>query len=88
MKPDYDIVFAGSGLSALSLAARLAALPDPPRMLLVDPRHEFVRDRTWCYWQVHENPFDAAITNRWDSWTVRTATVGTTRREARTPYVR
>lgn len=88
MKPDYDIVFVGAGLSGVSLAARLAALPHPPRMLLVDPRHEFVRDRTWCYWQVHENPFDAAITNRWHNWTVRTATAGTTCRDARAPYVR
>lgn len=88
MKPDHDIVFAGSGLSALSLAVRLAALPDPPRMLLVDPRHESIRDRTWCYWQLHKTPFDAAITNRWHAWAVRTPTAGTSRREVRTPYVR
>ena len=88
MKPDYDIVLAGAGLAGLSLAARLAALPDPPRILLIDPRHESVRDRTWCYWQLHENPFDAAITNRWYSWTVRTSTEGSTRRGVRTPYVR
>jgi len=88
MKPDYDIVFAGAGLAGLSLAARLAALPDPPRMLLIDPRHESLRDRTWCYWQLHQTPFDAAVTNRWHSWTVHTSTEGTARRDARTPYVR
>lgn len=84
----YDIAFAGAGLSALSLAVRLAALPHPPRMLLIDPRHEPVRDRTWCYWRLHDTPFDAAITNRWHNWTVRTPTAGTTCRDARTPYVR
>lgn len=86
--PAYDIIFAGAGLSALSLAVRLAALPDPPRMLLVDPRRESVSDRTWCYWQLHETPFDAAITNRWHDWTVRTPVAGTSRRCVRTPYVR
>ena len=51
----YDIAFAGAGLSALSLAVRLAELPNPPRMLLIDPRTEFRHDRTWCYWKLHES---------------------------------
>lgn len=85
----YDIAFAGSGLSAISLAVRLAALPDPPRIILIDPRTNTTRDRTWCHWQLHETPFDAAITNRWHKWTVRSATGGTVAAAtARTPYVR
>ena len=85
----YDIAFAGTGLAALSLAVRLAALPHPPRMVLVDPRREPVRDRTWCHWQLHETPFDSAITHRWHHWTVRNSTAGTAARAAaRTPYVR
>lgn len=84
----YDIVFAGAGLSALSLAVRLAALPNPPRMLLIDPSQNPIRNRTWCYWQLHETPFDTAITNRWHDWTVRTSAGGTSRRGVRTPYVR
>ena len=70
MKPDYDIVFAGAGLAGLSLAARLAALPDPPRMLLVDPLQNDTSDRTWCHWQLHESIFDDAITHRWQRWSV------------------
>ena len=88
MSEKYDITFAGGGLSAVSLAVRLAELPEPPRMLLVDPRTEFPHDRTWCHWQLHPTPFDAAITNRWHDWNVRTPTVGTSRRGVRTPYVR
>lgn len=80
MKTDYDIVFAGAGLAGLSLATRLAALPDPPRMLLVDPRRDETSDRTWCHWQLHEGIFDDAITHRWHRWTVgeahNTATIG------------
>lgn len=70
MKTDYDIVFAGAGLAGLSLAARLAALPDPPRMLLVDPLQNDTSDRTWCHWQLHESIFDDAITHRWQRWSV------------------
>ena len=34
----YDLAFAGAGLAAVSLAVRLAALPDPPKIILLDPR--------------------------------------------------
>ena len=83
----FDIAFAGAGLSATSLALRLAALPDPPRMLLVDPRLESVRDRTWCYWQLHDTPCDSAITHRWHRWRVSNAQDSTTA-HSRIPYVR
>jgi len=88
VKKEYDIAFAGAGLAAVSLAVRLINLPDPPKLILIDPRNDFPRDRTWCYWQLHKTPFDAAITNRWHDWTVRSPAVGTSRRDVRAPYVR
>lgn len=88
MKPDYDIVFAGAGLSGLGLAVRLAALPNPPRMLLVDPREEPQRDRTWCHWQLHEDPFTSTVTHRWDRWSVRHGTKTADVEYAGIPYVR
>jgi lycopene beta-cyclase len=85
----YDIAFAGAGLAALSLAVRMVALPNPPRIILIDPRTEFPHDRTWCHWKLHNSPFDPAITNRWHHWLVRTPTVGTVAAATvRTPYVR
>jgi lycopene beta-cyclase len=88
MKPDYDIVFAGAGLSGLSLAARLAALPDPPRMLLVDPRQDESSDRTWCHWQLREGIFADAITHRWHCWNVRDGHNAARASSQDTPYVR
>jgi len=84
----YDIVFAGAGLSGLSLAARLAALPSPPRMLLVDPRQDESSDRTWCHWQLREGIFAEAITHRWHRWNVRDShnVARTSSQDA--PYVR
>lgn len=84
----YDIIFAGAGLSALSLAVRLAALPTPPRMLLVDPRMEAVRDRTWCHWRLHADPFEEAITHSWHRWTVRANGQPAATAVHRIPYVR
>ena len=88
MKPDYDIVFAGAGLAGLSLAARLAALPDPPRMLLVDPLQNDTSDRTWCHWQLHESIFDDAITHRWQRWSVDKNHDQTAVGSTDVPYVR
>jgi len=89
MSEKYDIAFAGAGLSAVSLAVRLIDLPDPPRIILIDPRTEFPHDRTWCHWKLHDTPFDSAITHRWHHWLVRTSLVGTVAAATvRTPYVR
>lgn len=68
---NYDIAFAGAGLAGLSLAVRLAALPDPPRLVLIDPRSNPPRDRTWCHWQLRDHPFSAAVSHRWQDWLVR-----------------
>lgn len=83
-----DILFAGAGLAGLSLAVRLAALPHPPRMILIDPRSAPPRDRTWCHWQLHDHPFTDAITHRWHEWTVSQSTRTTTARSATHPYAR
>ena len=88
MTPDYDIVFAGAGLAGLSLAARLAALPDPPHMLLVDPREDESSDRTWCHWQLHKGIFDNAITHRWNRWTIDNAQDMAAVGSGDIPYVR
>jgi lycopene beta-cyclase len=57
-------------------------------MLLVDPRTQFPHDRTWCYWQLRENPFDPAITHRWHQWSVSTKSKSATAHSGNTPYVR
>jgi len=84
----YDIAFAGAGLAGLSLAVRLAALPDPPRMLLVDPRQDETSDRTWCHWQLRNDIFDDAITHRWPRWRVENDSERATAGTAAFPYVR
>ncbi|MEX0677754.1 MAG: lycopene cyclase family protein [Pirellulales bacterium] len=84
----FDIALAGAGLAAMSLAVRLSELPDAPHIVLIDPRTEFPHDRTWCHWQLHQTPFDPAITHRWPQWTVRSSPRATTRRGVNTPYVR
>jgi lycopene beta-cyclase len=88
MNRPFDIAFVGAGLSAMSLAVRLAALPRPPRLLLIDPLAHPLRDRTWCHWQLDDDPFSSSITHRWNRWTIRHNTRSTTSESATTPYAR
>jgi lycopene beta-cyclase len=74
MSKNWDLVIAGAGLAGLSLASELAA-PEFShlRVLLIEPRGEYVRDRTWSFWDVPDAlPLrwqDLAKT-RWQQWRV------------------
>ncbi len=67
----YDVAVVGAGLAGLSLAVRLAA----PRfcglrVLVLERRRAYVRDRTWSYWSGAPHPFAGAVAHAWDRWTV------------------
>jgi len=69
---DYLII--GAGCSGLSLAVHLiesGACARGKRIVIVDPRTSFERDRTWCSFHVMRHPFERAISQRWSRWTVR-----------------
>ena len=70
---DYDVAILGAGLAGLSLATRLA---DPRfselRVLIVEPRVDYRRDRTWSYWNLRPHPFREAVIASWDKWAVVT----------------
>jgi lycopene beta-cyclase len=69
--PLYDFLFAGGGLSALSLAYRLAATPglQDRTMLIVDPAGGSALAehpaRSWSFWSNSATPFDSLIQHSW-----------------------
>lgn len=69
--PCYDVAIIGAGLAGLSLAVRLA---EPRlaglRVLVVEPRATYHRDRTWSSWALRPHPFEEAVASRWDRWAV------------------
>lgn len=70
---DYDIAILGAGLAGLSLAARLACPRFAHlRILLVEPRIAYRRDRTWSFWNLRPHPFQDAVTASWHAWAVAT----------------
>ncbi len=87
---DADLLIAGAGLAGLSLAVALAtagATADR-RVLIVDPRRNFPRDRTWCYWDVDPapHPFAACVSKRWPRWRVADGGAGVERSAAGLSY--
>lgn len=88
MKADYDVAILGAGLAGLSLAVRLAELPVPPRILLVDRRTDYSRDRTWCHWAVEPHPFAASVSHRWPAWSLRNGSKVVERGHAAMAYER
>ncbi len=64
---DTDLLFAGGGLSGLSLAWHIeTAMPGRYRMIIVDREARVGDDRTWCFWEKGEGPFQAAVIKQWD----------------------
>jgi lycopene beta-cyclase len=63
----YDFIIAGAGAAGLSLAYHLvqAGLGDK-RILLLDRAPKTTNDRTWCFWEIEENPFEAVVFRKWN----------------------
>lgn len=70
---DADCIIVGAGCAGLSLAVHLLERGTDLRVLLLEPRTEYVRDRTWCFWNVESHPFEACVDHRWDRWRVRSS---------------
>lgn len=69
-EPDADILIIGAGCAGLSLARALGLARVPGRILLLEPRTHYVRDRTWCFWDTQDHPFMSLVSHAWSQWRV------------------
>ena len=71
-KTDWDIVIVGGGLGGLSLAVELAQPAfSHLRVLVLEKRMQYERDRTWSYWARRSHRYSALERRRWKKWAVR-----------------
>ncbi|MFA0964657.1 lycopene cyclase family protein [Roseivirga sp. BDSF3-8] len=62
----YDFVFSGGGCAGLSLAYRLAKSSLTFSAVIVDSSKKRENDRTWCFWEENNGPFENIIFRSWD----------------------
>ena len=67
MKENYDYIIAGAGASGLSLLSYLLQEKKllEKRILLIDKAQKNKNDRTFCFWQKEESPFEAVVKKTW-----------------------
>lgn len=63
---EFDDIILGGGASGLSLAYHMtkAGLSNR-RILLIERAPKHGHDRTWCFWEKGDGPFEAAVHRRW-----------------------
>lgn len=63
-EPSYDYIIAGAGAAGLSLAYRLGSTDK--RVLLIDRAPKTLNDRTWCFWEQGQGPFEPIVHRAWN----------------------
>ncbi len=71
MTAEQDVLILGGGCAGLTLAVELTQRGYDGRILIVEPRKTYTRDRTWCYWNAVPHSFQDCVTHRWNAWSVR-----------------
>ena len=69
-----NIAILGGGLAGLALAAELSA-PEFSHLsiIVIEPRDDYIRDKTWSYWRQYVHDFSAHETATWPTWRVQDA---------------
>lgn len=63
----YDIIITGGGGAGLSLINQLCESPlKNKKILLIDKEDKDVNDRTWCFWEASDGPFNDIVFHSWD----------------------
>ena len=79
-------IIAGAGCAGLTLASALLRAVPELRLTLLDPRTDWGRDRTWCFWRFEPSAADPFISHSWERFRVRGGAYDTVVRCPRTPY--
>ena len=74
-----NIAILGGGLAGLALAAELSA-PEFAHLsiIVIEPRDDYIRDKTWSYWRQNVHDFSAHETATWPAWRVQDASKSVT----------
>lgn len=66
---NFDYVILGGGAAGLSLAYRMAKDVHfaSKKIAIIEKSEKNKNDRTWCFWERGEGPFESIVENRWNT---------------------
>ncbi|OQX13673.1 MAG: hypothetical protein BWK73_11545 [Thiothrix lacustris] len=65
----FDLAIIGGGCAGLMLAHYVVQHASPlMRILLLESRTHYTRDKTWCFWQEDNHDFSDLVQHRWQQW--------------------
>ena len=71
---EFDYVIIGGGCAGLSLAYELEIHKklEDKTLAIIEPRHEYKRDKTWSFWKVINHNFEDCVKKSWNNFSIKT----------------
>ena len=72
---EFDYVIIGGGCAGLSLAYELEIHKklEDKTLAIIEPRHEYKRDKTWSFWKVINHNFEDCVKKTWNNFSIKTS---------------
>ena len=66
----YDYAILGAGAAGLTLAVKMlkAGLLQDKTLVIIEKDDKKSNDRTWCFWEKNEGPFESIVSKKWDNF--------------------
>ena len=82
-----DLIILGGGCAGLSLALNLSNYGEAcPKTTILEGRHQYTNDRTWCFWGGFGSDSEKLASHRWDSFSITTRKDHVTQNCKKNPY--
>jgi lycopene beta-cyclase len=74
---EFDYVIIGGGCAGLSLAYELEIHKklEDKTLAIIEPRNEYIRDKTWSFWKVIPHNFEDCIKKSWKEFSIKTSSL-------------
>jgi len=83
---DVDYLIIGGGCAGLSLAFNLLQRGSDKKILIIEPRQSYQRDKTWCFWATYPHLFNDIVSHRWNQWQVKDNTYSAIHKSTKYSY--
>jgi lycopene beta-cyclase len=69
---EVDIAILGGGCAGLSLGRELAFADYQGEVIVIEPRSQYLNDRTWGFWHTRDHDLRHLVVKSWPNWSLST----------------